>query len=265
MLHIFAFIVFVVMKKFIAIILSLLVYHLHANDSIRTKTNLIGIVTGYGYHSNIDPYASSNIYAGSFMPIRFSWVTFSNKYTDELMFSYFSMKLEPLKKSDQNLTDFHATCFNISYGYHRKIVIRNNNTAFLGASVNSLLTFKDLKFMFFYNVDYKPVDFFNSLNLSLVNKTRIKNDIVFVRFKYMIISYIMYNKYGLGAPFYGDFFLFTKCVSFDLNVNYNLRLSKYLFVSLGYQYFYFSYPKYKNDEFTKGGYNQFTIGLNVKL
>jgi hypothetical protein len=252
-------------RQFVFIFFPFFVFHLHANDSIRTKTNLIGIGTGFGYHSNIDPYASSNIYAGSFMPIRFSWVTFSNRYTDELTFSYFSMKLKPVKQNEVNLTNFSATTFNISYGYHRKIIIRNNNATFIGASVNSLLTFKDLKYMFFYNIDYKPVDFFNSLNLSLVNKTKINNDILFIRFKYMLISYILYNKYSLGAPFYGDFFQFTKCLSFDLNVNYYLRLSKYFFLSLDYEYFYYSYPKYRNDEITKGGYNQFTIGLNFKL
>jgi hypothetical protein len=253
------------MRICIVVFLSLLVSNLNANDSISTKTNLIGISTGYGYHSNIDPYASSNVYGGSFLPIRLSFQTFNNKYSDELILGYFSVKLKPLIQTENHLTNFNSSWYTISYSYQRKILKHNNNSTYLGASINSWLTFKELNFKFYHNVVYQPVDLFNSLNLSVVNKTVIRNDILFIRFKYMIISYIMYNKYSLGSPFTGDFFNCSKCNSYDLYVSYNFCLSRFVFLNFGYQFYFYSFPKYKNVEITKGIYNQFLIGLNVKL
>jgi hypothetical protein len=258
------------MKKIFLFILGIIISsNIYSNDSIKVKSNLLGINTGYGFYRYADPLESANIYGGSYIPVNLNWITYSQKYINEFSFSYSNISLKPTVPKDINITDFKARCFNFNYGYHLAVFKLRKVYLFAGANLNTYLAFRDLKYHIISPINstftYQNRDFFASLNLSIVSKIDLADNILFININSSILGYVTNRRYDMNRDPKNDLLFFPKFNSYSFSLNYFYRITPKFYLNLGYQFYYYRYPRSQDILITKGGHNQIVAGINLKF
>jgi hypothetical protein len=240
-----------------------------SNDSIKYKTNLLGIQTGYGNFRCYDPLESENVNEGGYIPLNFTWSTFSKKHFDELSFSYANVKIGSSNKKDVNLTDIKANCFHLSYGYYRRILSPEKFQLYGGAKVNGYLALRDVSYTFILPVNstqhYKNNDLFIALDISLASKIKLRENFLLVNISYSILSFVTNRKYIIDEEPESDLLFFPQFKSLSFSANYYFKITSNVYLSAGYQFFYYSYPRSLDILTTKGGHSQLLTGIHLKF
>jgi hypothetical protein len=251
---------------FLGIIVSPILY---SNDSVSVSSSLLGIQTGYGFYRYEDPLESANIYGGPYIPINFNWITYSEKHVDELSFSYSNIALKSTSPKNTNLTDFKARCFNINYGYHLVVLKLNKVFLFAGANINTYLSFRDLDYHLISPINstysYQNRDVFASINLSVVAKIDLAENLLFININSSLLGYVTNRTYDMDHDSKNDFLLLPKFSSFSFKSSYYYKITPILYLNLSYLFYYYSYPRSLDILITKGGHNQIVAGLNLKF
>ena len=255
--------------KLIPILLVIFSTASFSNDSIRYKTNLLGIQSGYGNFRYTDPLESENVNKGRYIPANFKWNTFSDKHYDELSFSYTSFNLNSSNSNDVDLTDIKTNCFYLSYAYYRRILKPQKFLLYGGAKINNYLAFRDVSYTFISPVNstqyYKNRDLFISLDIALATKIELGENFLLANFNSSILSFVANRKYIIDAKSESDLLFFPRFKSFGFSANYYLKIASDLFFSAGYQFYYYSYPRSSDILITKGGHSQLLAGIHFKF
>ena len=255
--------------KFVPILAIIFSLPSFSNDSIKYKTNLVGIQSGYGNYRYIDPLESKNVYDGGYIPLNFTWSTYRQKYYDELNFSYARSKLEPSNNKNVNLTDIKANCFLLSYGYYYSIIRLKKNQLYGGAKINGYLALRDVSYTFISPINstynYKNGDLFIAFHISFVSKIKLGENLLLANINSSILSFTSNRKYIIDEESSSDLLFFPQFKSFNFSVNYYLKISSDIQLSAGYQFYYYSYPRSLDVLITKGVHSQFLAGIHLKF
>nr|WP_319570387.1 hypothetical protein [uncultured Draconibacterium sp.] len=242
---------------------------LFSQDSVKIKTNLLGVQTGYGNYRYSDPLESANVYEGSYLPLNFQWKTFSPKHFDEISFSYSNISLQRANAKDVNLTDFKARCFNVSYAYHRTVFNSKKYQLYAGAKINGHFVLKDLKYTFIPPESsiqyYKNNDMFEAIDISMASKINLGENLLLVDLNGSLLSFVANRRYILDSNSENALLFFSHFKSFGFKTNYFHKITSDLYLNLGYQFMYYSYPRSKQVLITKGGQSQLLVGINLKF
>lgn len=251
------------MRTTLIIIILIGFFQLRGQVQSPLPKNIMGIQTGYAHFRYHDEIESNSTYAGNFLPLNFRWLTFREKSIDEFWFSFGELSLTSTEDQIFSNTSFKATNLFWGYAYHFKLKDAEKINLYAGPKVFGWYSNRNL--LFDLSDEYQNKDFFGALSASLVGTYQWEKNIFFINIDYGLVSFLAQRKYSLYDDTQTDLIATPRFTSFQMNSMFVHQMSSNWSWSLGYQLYYYRYPRHEDIKVMKGLQSQLIAGIHINF
>jgi hypothetical protein len=252
------------------------------------KENRISLASGVIDHRVKDQTVSPMIYRGKAMPLHLSWSYCKLKYRHEINLSFNKLQLESSISNTDKDNVHIADNFNLllRYSFIRKLNTSNTSFHFLGASLESYTSYRDLLMNRHGNGMTQTMDHMNSFSIKYqlnilelpFGLDRLNFDIAFPVFSYILFGEtynlnvsdayknVDMNENIIGQIYKnGEFATFNTYSGVESKFSLVKQLTSRLSTSFTYRFHYYIFDKYKELYKVKSLNNSFLLGITYNF